>query len=132
MKLNETGKYFELPIGGLKIKEIIFNGLLRLVFDDQENSSLDLHSNFKASQYNQTTDFNPRNQEALVLFFNYFDKPIARAKADKYGNLWLTFENGMEISVADGPYENWHYTKKSSTNSKDILFVHGGVGRTTY
>src|SRR5687767_3954979 len=123
MKLKEIGRYYELPLAGLKIKEIVYNGMLRLVFDDPEHSFLDLHSEFKVTQFNQTKNFNPREKESIMLFYDLYGKTIVEGKADKYGNLWLCFDNGTEITIEDGPYENWHYTKKSPTSSKDHLFV---------
>ena len=47
MKPKESGDYFELPILGLKIEKFIFTGLLTLVFNDEENSYLDIHSSFR-------------------------------------------------------------------------------------
>lgn len=132
MKLKEKGRYLELPISGLKIKKLIFDGFLTVVFDDQEESYLEFHSALKVMQYNQTMDLYPNNKDTLMLFYDHFSQTIKEAKADKKGNLWVRFENGTEIAVEDGPYENWHYTKKSLINQLDSLSVHGGVGRTIY
>ena len=121
-----------MPIGGLKIKEIVFDGLVTIVFNDNENSYLDFHSCFKVTQYNQTKNVNPRDKDALTLFYDHYNQPIKEAKADKHGNLWLTFGNGTEIYVEDGPYENWHFTKQNIDKPYDSLHVHGGVGRTTF
>lgn len=132
MKLKEVGRYFELPIDGLKIKEIIFNGMVTIVFNDKENSYLDFHSHFNVTQYNQAKKISPCDKEALILFYNHFNQPIKEAKADRYGNLWLTFSNGPEIHVEDSPYENWHYTKRSTDKPFDTLNVYGGIGRTIF
>jgi hypothetical protein len=43
----------------------------------------------------------------------------------------LAFEDKVEIIVEDGPYENWHYTKKNLNNSSDSLLIHRGIGRIT-
>ncbi|HEY1055275.1 MAG TPA: DUF6188 family protein [Emticicia sp.] len=130
MKIKEIGRYFELPIVGLKINQIIFTGRITLVFDDDEKSYLQLDSEFLVTQYNQTNALNPTSKEALLLFYDHFNQPIKEAKADRNGNLWLTFNNGTELQVEDGPYENWHYTKRSIQRSSDTLSIHGGVGRT--
>lgn len=132
MKLAQKGCYFELPIIGLSIKKIVFDGLMTLVFNDPEESFLDLHSTFKVTQFNQTNNIHPRAKDALTLFYDHFDEKIKDAIADKHGNLWVTFENGTQISVEDGPYENWHYTKRDLTKRKSSLYVHGGVGRTSW
>lgn len=132
MKLKQKGRYFELPIVGWTIKKIIFDGLLTLVFDDQEESYLQLHSTFKVTQYNQTKDISPRDKDGLTIFYDHYEQTIKDAKADGDGNLWLTFDNGTEITVEDGPFENWHYTKKNLTNPMDSLHVHGGIGQTVF
>ncbi|MBI1288108.1 MAG: hypothetical protein GC178_11100 [Flavobacteriales bacterium] len=132
MKLKQKGRYFELPIVGQTIKKIIFDGLLTLVFDDQEESHLKLHSTFKVTQYNQTVEINPGDKDALTVFYDNYGQSIKDAKADGEGNLWLTFDNGTEITLEDGPYENWHYTKRNLINPMDSLNVHGGVGRTVH
>lgn len=129
MTLNQRGRYFELPILGMAIKEITYDGMLKLVFDDPEASYLQLHSNFKVIQYNQTRDINPSSLEGLALFYEHFGLIIITAKADSEGNLLIIFSNETEIIVEDGPLENWHYTKCSLINPKDHLFVHGGVGK---
>ncbi len=130
MKIKEIGKYFELPIVGLKIKEIKYNRMITIVFNDNENSYLDFHSSFIVTHYDQSKEVSPSDKEALLLFYDHFDQSIKEAKADRNGNLWLTFNNGTEIRIEDGPYEKWHYRKRSIDNPSDHLFVHGGVGRT--
>jgi hypothetical protein len=115
----------------LKINSITYNGFLYLVFDDEERSNLSLEGEFKVTRYNQTIELSPRSKEALALFYDLFNVSIKEAKADKGGNLFLIFENKVEIIVEDGPYENWHYTKRNPNNTFDSLFIHGGIGRTT-
>jgi hypothetical protein len=115
----------------LKINSITYNGFLYIVFNDEEKSSLRLEGEFKVTRYNQTIELSPRSKEALTLFYDLFDVTIKDAKADKGGNLLLAFEDKVEIIVEDGPYENWHYTKRNPNNSSDSLFIHGGIGRTT-
>ncbi|OLB75902.1 MAG: hypothetical protein AUI14_20105 [Actinobacteria bacterium 13_2_20CM_2_71_6] len=59
--------------------------------------------------------------------------PIREALAHpRRGELLIFFEDGNELVVEDGPYENWHYTKVNPDRRRDVLRVHGGVGRTTY
>lgn len=132
MKLKEKGKYLELPLSGTNIKKLIYDGFLTMVFDDEEESYLEFHSEWKVYQYNQEKVINPKSKEGLIFFYDQFGQTIKEAKADKYGVLFIEFENGTKITVEDGPYENWHYTKRSKANKLDNLYVHGGVGRTTY
>ncbi len=129
MKLKEKGKYFELPIINLKIKEIIYDGLLTIGFDDYENSYLQIHSIFTVTRNNQTSNIHPNQKDGLILFFDHYKETFKNAQADKHGNLWLTFSNETEIFIADGPFENWHYTKIKTTVPMDSLHVHGGVGK---
>lgn len=128
MKLKQKGKYLELPIAGLKINKILSDGLLTIYFDDREESFLQLHSEFKATRFNQAQEIDPRGKEGLILFHDLIGEGIREAITDK-GVLWLTFQNGTEICVEDGPFENWHYTRRSGS---DTLYVHGGIGRTSY
>ncbi|QCK16479.1 hypothetical protein [Mangrovivirga cuniculi] len=59
MELKKKGRYLELPIGGLCIEQIVFDGLLRLVFNDREKSFLDLHNDFIVDQFNQESKLHP-------------------------------------------------------------------------
>ncbi len=132
MRLKEKGRFLELPIIGLTIKEVVYDGLIRVVFNDDEESYLEFHSEFRVHQYNQEKTIKPNSEASLVFFYHQFGQTIIEAKADKFGVLWIKFENSMEIIVEDGPYENWHYTKINKANKIDNLCMHGGVGRTTY
>jgi len=131
MVLKEKGRYYELPIEGNKIEKIIYDGLLSIVFNDADESSLNLHGEFEIKQYNQAITLLPKDKEALALFYDLFNSEvqIKEPKADKHGRLFLTFDNGFELAVEDGPYENWHFTKIDKQNPKNSLHVHGGVGK---
>jgi hypothetical protein len=132
MKLKEKGKYLELPIIGTKIKKLIYDGFLTIVFNDDEESYLGFHADLNICQYNQEKIVDLKSKECLTFLYDQFGQTITEAKADKFGVLFIEFENGTKITVEDGPYENWHYTKRSKGNKIDCLYVHGGVGRTTY
>lgn len=129
MKLFKKGKYFILPIIGLSIRKIIFDSFITLVFNDDEESYLEFNTTLQVTQYNQTSNFAPNDKSTLILFYDHYLHKIKDAKADNTGNLWLSFENGTEIMIEDGPYENWHYTKINCTKRINSLHVHGGVGR---
>jgi len=132
MKLHEQGRFLELPLRGLGLKKIIFTGCVTLVFTDEEESFLDITTAFTVTLYAQTTTLSPADQASWVLFHEHFSQTIHEATADRQGNLWLTFANGTVITVEDGPYENWHYTKRNLSNPRDCLQVHGGIGHTYY
>ena len=92
MKLKEKGRFYELPIEGVRIKEIIHSGLITLVFNDADSSCLDLYGNLEITRYNQTDILNPRDKEAFLLFYDLFEVCIKEAKADKQGRLSITFK----------------------------------------
>ncbi len=123
-RLEEKGRYYKLPIEENRIKEIIYSGLITLVFNDADSSYLDIHGNFEITRYNQTTTISPRDKEALLLFYDLFKVSVKEAKADEQGRIFILFENGFELTMMEvGPFETWHYTKKLG------LHVHGGSGR---
>jgi hypothetical protein len=113
MKLKLRGRNFELPIIGLRIKKIIFFGSLTLVFSDEEESCLMLEWYFKVTQYSQTKTLDPWSKEGFAFFHDHCSCTIKEAKADRRGNLWLTFDNGSEMVVEEGMNENWQYIKKN-------------------
>jgi len=132
MPLQEKGRYYEIPIAGKKIKKLVYDGLLQIIFGDQEESYLSLHGEFEITQHNQKTFLSPRSKDALLLFYDLFDVHVKEAKADKSGRLYLSFANNVELTVVDGPYEKWHFTKLDLINPKNNLYVHGGVGKTIF
>ena len=83
-------------------------------------------------QYNQVKAISPKDKERLVLFYEHYKEPIKEVKTDGSGNLWLTFNNGTQITVEDGPYENRHYTKRCQAKPMESLYVHGGIGKTIF
>jgi hypothetical protein len=132
MKLKEVGRYLELPIIGTKLKAITYDGRLTLVFDDAALSYLELHGPFKVSRFNQEYQLHPGSKEALSAFHDLFHVAIQNAKCDRSGGLFLSFEDGTSVIVEDGPYENWHYTRREPLKHSEVIQVHGGVGRTTF
>jgi Family of unknown function (DUF6188) len=132
MKLRQKGRYLQLPVVGVTIKKILFDGMLTIFLDDPEESFFQFHSILKVAEYNQTRDIDPRSKDGLILFHGLLGQKIKEAKTDGHGSLILAFANDVEIVVEDGPYENWHYIRKSLISPTDSLYVHGGVGRTIY
>ncbi|UOQ67434.1 hypothetical protein [Hymenobacter volaticus] len=133
--LKEIGRYYELPLASYAIQQIVYNGLIKLIFTDtDEHVSLDLHGEFEVITSGHIMKFSPRQREALMLFYDWFhaDIKIEEAKADKQGQLLLMLSNRQELIVRDGPFENWHFTILNKRYPKQNLFVHGGVGTTNY
>jgi hypothetical protein len=127
--IKMKGRYYQLPIAGLKITRIVYSGLLTLHFDDND-SLLDLHGEFVFMQYNQEQKLHPNSREAYLLMYDLHGVEIKDALADNEGELFITFVNGAELRVPDGPFENWHYTRIDDRNKNRNIFMHGGVGRT--
>ncbi|UOQ73658.1 DUF6188 family protein [Hymenobacter cellulosilyticus] len=132
MALKKKNGGFELPIIGLRVAQIVYSGRLKLVFDDAEQSRLDLDGAFSITRYDQTIRFEPLSKEAYMCGYDILSLGIKAATGGTHGTLLLVFENGWELYVEDGPYENWHYTKRSLCNPSANLYVHGGVGQTSY
>jgi len=134
MVLKEIGRYYKLPLAGYVIQQIEYNGLIRLVFADaDERIFLDLHGEFLVEASGHATKLSPRQKESLLLFYDWLHAgvKVEEAKADKQGQLFLKLSNRRELTVPDGPYENWHFTVLNRHYPSENLFVHGGVG-TTY
>lgn len=129
-KLKQIGKYFELPIIGCKVSACIFHGRICLKFNDKESSTLDIDGEFRMIQFGQEKIFDPTSKESWVSMLDLFGAEVKSAKADAKGWLYVEFDNKNEIVIEDGPFENWHFTKKYE--NKDPLYVHGGIGRTTF
>ena len=130
LRLKERGRYYELPIEGARIKEIIYSGLITVVFNDADSSYLELHGNFEIIRYNQKSTISPRDKEAFLLFYDLFSICVKEAKADRQSRLSITFENDFELTMNEvGPFEAWHFTKINSASSGSSLHVHGGSGK---
>jgi len=133
--LKEIGRHYELPLIGCAIRQIIYNGMIRLDFSgNQENIFLDFHGDFEVVNSGHSERFSPSRKEALLLFYGWFQEGVTvqEAKAEKRGQLFLKFSNRQELIVQDGPFENWHFTVLNSQFPHKNLFVHGGVGTTSY
>jgi len=100
---------------------------VRLYFNDPEESYLEIHSVFKVTRHEQSQTLQPSGTETLLFFAECIGTVIDKAQAFKNGELCIRFENGPEIHVEDGPFENWHYTKIKG-HFNDGLRVHGGMG----
>jgi Family of unknown function (DUF6188) len=126
MALKQLGRYWGFPIVGHRIHKIIYPGMITLVFDDPVGCMFDLHGDLVVTRHHFTERFDPRSAEALILCHELMGKEVIAAKADREGNLWLTWEGPIEVMIEDGTYEHWHFTEPGkSANS-----VHGGMGRT--
>ncbi len=129
-KLKEKGQYYELPIEGYKIKKMLFSGIMHIIFDDKHESYLDFCYEFKIQKYNQTNVLKSNTFETLALFYDLWNEQTAikEAKADKEGFLFLTFENGFEISVENQPCNNWQFTTRDAENKNNNVSAYNCCG----
>lgn len=126
---KSKGRYYELPIGGSSIRQLIYSGVLRLGFGDFEEDYLNLLGAFELKRHGQATLLLPKSPEALLLFYDLLNAgtTVQEAKADKEGRLFLTFEDHTEIAV-QGPAEYWDFTRRSKRNPATNGSVSGGLG----
>ena len=124
--LERSGKYFLLPLKYFEISDVVWDGLVTLLFNDPKNSQLDIHGEFLVGSDEVFERYSPRSEWIENVLESFIGVEIKVAKANSKGYLFITFADKREIIVEDGPFENWHYT------NTDKIFVHGGVGRLTY
>jgi Family of unknown function (DUF6188) len=119
-------KFILIAIKGHKIKKLNYAGFTRLIFDDEFESYLEIHSEFKITKFNQIFTIQPIGKEALMTFFELINIPINVIRVYNSGELFISFDNETELFVEDGPSENWHFTSIKPNNNN--LFIHGGMG----
>ena len=129
MALLEKGRYYELPLAGRKLRKIAYSGVLRLYFDEADETYLDLVGRFELVEHQQTRVLLPSSQQALLFCHDLLNAGISikSAKADKEGRLFLVFDNKLELTVA-GPSEYWEFTHCSKQNPRTNVSVSGGLG----
>ncbi|WNG43842.1 hypothetical protein F0U60_06820 [Archangium minus] len=87
---------------------------------------LDIHGEFHVRASGAESYFSPLEPGVVNVLESFLEVPIVSARADRHGQLRISFEDGRELFVPDGPFENWHYTNDEG------LTVHGGVGRCVF
>lgn len=132
MELIRKGKYFDLLLSGYTISKIIYDGFISLEFNIKDKTILDFHGEFRLIKFNQSKMLHPNSKETYLNFYDLYGEIIKEGLADKYGNLYMVFENKTEIHVLDGPFENWHFTKHFGQTNERRINVHGGCGKTSF
>jgi hypothetical protein len=128
MELGRRGKYLLLPISGERI--VAVDDGITVRFSDP-GSTLEVRGEITLCLASDppTRTRAPglgRHVEPLLGI------PIREARAHpRRGELLISFEDGSELVVEDGPYENWSYGKVDPERPGKALRVYGGVGRTT-
>jgi hypothetical protein len=130
MELARRGRYLVLPISGEHIVAVEDGITVR--FSDTAGSTLEVRGETTLRLASDPSTM-LRTREPGAHFAKLIGVPIREACAHpRRGELQILFEDGSELVVEDGPYENWHYTKVNPDRRNDVLRVHGGIGRTTY
>jgi hypothetical protein len=129
MELGRRGKYLLLPLSGEQIVAVDDGVTAR--FSDASST---LHVHGEVTMRLASDPSTLVRAHGLGAHVNpLIGVPIREALArDRRGELLIFFEDGSELVVEDGPFENWTYIKVNPDRRRDTLRVYGGVGRTTY
>jgi hypothetical protein len=127
--LERRGRYLLLPLSGEHITAV--DGGVTARFSDG-TSTLHVHGDVVLRLASDPST--PVRTKGLGAPTNpLIGVPIREALArDRRGELLVCFEDGSELVVEDGPFENWQYIKVNPDRPRDTLRVNGGVGRTTF
>jgi hypothetical protein len=127
--LGRRGKHLLLPLSGEHIVAVDDGVTVR--FSDP-TSTLQVHGEVVLRLASDPSI--PVRAKGLGASINpLIGVPIREALArDRRGELLVFFEDGSELVVEDGPFENWIYVKVNPDRPRDTLRVYGGIGRTTY
>jgi hypothetical protein len=113
-----------LPLEGACIVDVRGAGRFDLVFDDADGGVLSLHGPFELRTGDQVDTYAPPCPDWVRdLLLGLVGVRIETARHRTIGSLRIQFEDGRELTVPDGPYENWVYADRGGRR------LHGGVGR---
>jgi hypothetical protein len=115
---------YSIPLGGHAILDVQGEGRFKLLFDDADASRLHLDGPFTIRTPDANPDlFTPPCPDWVRdVLLSLVGVKVASARYDRSGHLRISFVDGRELSVDDGPYENWHYANSSG------IRLHGGAG----
>jgi len=117
---------YSIPLEGHAISNVEGDARFVLVFDDPLQSRMYLDGSFSIGTQNERDVFDPPCEDWVRdVLLSLAGVKISAASYNSQSYLRISFEDGRDLSVDDGPYENWHYTNSSGT------CIHGGVGRTS-
>jgi hypothetical protein len=115
---------YSLPLNGHSLRDVVGQGRFKLCFDDTVESCLQLDGTFIISTGGEANEFAPPFPHWVRdVILSLVGVRIESARYDRESNLQIKFADGRELSVRDGPYENWHYLNNIGAS------LHGGVGR---
>lgn len=114
----------KLPLAGHSVMDITGEGRLELRFDDAAGSLLSIEGAFALQSDDARHECEPPCEAwILEILSGLIGVAIAEATYDPHGNLVLSFEDGRQLRVSDGPFESWEYS-----NAAGMRAV-GGMGR---
>jgi hypothetical protein len=113
-----------LPLDRARIVEVRGAGRFELVFDDPACSVLSLHGSFELRSGEQVLAYEPPCPDTVCdVLQTLVGVRIEAARYRRNSTLRIQFEDGRDLTVPDGPFENWHYANQRGAR------LHGGVGR---
>ncbi len=117
---------YPLPIAHYAITDVTGRGQFELVFDDPPHSRLLLSGAFTLGTGDKRDAFDPPWAEWVrTVLLSLANVRIDATRYDRQSYLRITFADGRDVFVPDGPFENWHYANDEG------LVIHGGVGQVT-
>lgn len=120
-------KAYLLPLKGYSVTEVRGNGRFVLRFDDPARSSLLLEAPFSFGADDSIEEYEPPCPGwVLDILESVIGVVIDSARYDRLSNLQITFVDGRELRVNDGPFENWRYSNDLGETAR------GGVGKVSW
>lgn len=118
---------YSIPLAGHAVTDVQRESRFELAFNDKSKSRLWLEGPFRLHTGDDAGGLFEPPCPAWVrdVLLSFVGVKIISARFGRNSRLQLTFQDGRQLTVDDGPYENWHYS------NADGLRIHGGVGRTS-
>jgi hypothetical protein len=98
-------------------------GRFSLRFDQPASASLDLYGIFEIRSLGHSETYEPPCPDWVRdVLRSLIGIKVLEAKYRRWSNLTIRFDDGGQLYIPDGPFENWHFRKMG-------LHVVGGCGR---
>ena len=113
-RFNKDGGRLDFAIAGALVDHVRFGGNVRLDFNDDFKTRVELWMPFSLTQYDQTLRLQPKDTTALAPLLSLPGCRLVKAVADRSGFLTMEFDNDMTLMApADQDafeYEAWQLT----------------------
>lgn len=134
-KIKEKRDRYLLPLEGVVITGIDTRNFLgfdlAMAGESLPKWAIEINNDFELTRFNQTTNRSPLDKETLKMAIDLIGLSVKKAEGYKDGALYLELEDGTEMYVPDGPYENWHLMLVHQERIKNTWVV-GGVGNVSW